>query len=411
MLGHLRPVAAVEDLIDPVAVLAKLEAGNVPIGSMLCEALHAVRSHLGMEVAFIAEFSEGARVFRHVDGRTEHLVLCVGDSNPLEESYCQRVVDGRLPELINDATQLPAALELPVGAHLSVPIRFSDGGVYGTFCCFSTRPDGSLNERDLNTLRLFAAFAGRLLETQAKSQQSCASKRSRIESVLAERSYGVVYQPIVHLVENRIVGHEALARFRADPQRTPDKWFDEAGQVGLQKELEIALIEAALQGFDRLPADSYLSLNVSPETILAGAVSEVLARQPLDRLMLEVTEHALVQDYERLAEALEPLRREGLRLAVDDAGAGYASFRHILKLKPDVIKLDASLIRNVDSDTGCRALAAALIRFAEETGCKVVAEGVETQEELAMLRRLAVNKAQGYLLGRPSALSARVATG
>ena len=171
------------------------------------------------------------------------------------------------------------------------------------------------------------------------------------------------------------------------------------------------MIEAALQGFDRLPADSYLSLNVSPETILAGAVSEVLARQPLDRLMLEVTEHALVQDYERLAEALEPLRREGLRLAVDDAGAGYASFRHILKLKPDVIKLDASLIRNVDSDTGCRALAAALIRFAEETGCKVVAEGVETQEELAMLRRLAVNKAQGYLLGRPSALSARVATG
>ncbi len=229
--------------------------------------------------------------------------------------------------------------------------------------------------------------------------------------MLAERSYGVVYQPIVHLVENRIVGHEALARFRADPQRTPDKWFDEAGQVGLQKELEIALIEAALQGFDRLPADSYLSLNVSPETILSGAVGEVLASQPLDRLMLEVTEHALVQDYERLAEALEPLRREGLRLAVDDAGAGYASFRHILKLKPDVIKLDASLIRNVDSDTGCRALAAALIRFAEETGCKVVAEGVETQEELAMLRRLAVNKAQGYLLGRPSALSARVATG
>lgn len=123
--------------------------------------------------------------------------------------------------------------------------------------------------------------------------------------------------------------------------------------MGLQKELEIALIEAALQGFDRLPADSYLSLNVSPETILSGAVGEVLASQPLDRLMLEVTEHALVQDYERLAEALEPLRREGLRLAVDDAGAGYASFRHILKLKPDVIKLDASLIRNVDSDTGC----------------------------------------------------------
>jgi len=228
---------------------------------------------------------------------------------------------------------------------------------------------------------------------------------------LTGAAYGVVYQPIVHLVENRIVGHEALARFSAEPQRTPDKWFDEAGQVGLQQELEVALIEAALKGMDRLPPDSYLSLNVSPDTILAGALDNVLAHQPMVRLMLEVTEHACVQDYALLAEALEPLRSKGLRLAVDDAGAGYASFRHILKLKPDVIKLDSSLIRNIDSDTGSRALAAALIRFAEETGCKVVAEGVETREELAMLRRLEVNKAQGYLLGRPMPLHARVAAG
>jgi len=414
MLRHLN---SSHEILDPVTMLAKLEAGKLSIGTMLCEALHAVRNHLGMEVAFVAEFSEGARIFRHVDGRTEHLTLCVGDSGPLEESYCQRVVDGRLPELINDATQLaearllPVTTQLPVGAHLSVPIHFSDGALYGTFCCFSTRPDGSLNERDLNTLRLFAAFAGRLLEAQAKRQEAREAKRKQVATVLAQREYGVVYQPIVHLVENRIVGHEALARFSAQPQRTPDKWFAEAGQVGLQKELEVALIEAALEGMEQLPSDSYLSLNVSPETILAGALDAVLARQPLARLMLEVTEHASVEDYSLLAEALEPLRSKGLRLAVDDAGAGYASFRHILKLKPDVIKLDSSLIRNIDSDTGSRALAAALIRFAEETGCKVVAEGVETQEELAMLRRLEVNKAQGYLLGRPEPLNARVAAG
>jgi EAL domain-containing protein (putative c-di-GMP-specific phosphodiesterase class I) len=320
------------------------------------------------------------------------------------------VLDGRLPELIQDAATLPEALAmpvtkaLPVGAHLSVPLRFSDGRLYGTFCCFSTTPDNSLNERDLNTLRLFADFAGRLLERHALNEIRYAETLTRIRSVLEQRAYSVVYQPIVHLVENRIVGHEALARFSAQPQRTPDKWFAEAGLVGLQQELEVALIEAALHDFDQLPADSYLSLNVSPETILVGALDTVLADQPLARLMLEVTEHASVQDYSQLAEALEPLRSKGLRLAVDDAGAGYASFRHILKLKPDVIKLDSSLIRNVDSDTGCRALAAALIRFAEETGCKVVAEGVETQEELAMLRRLEVNKAQGYLIGRPMPL-------
>ncbi|EIK52155.1 EAL domain-containing protein [Stutzerimonas stutzeri TS44] len=394
-------------------ILANLESDSLPIGAMLCEALHAVRNQLGMEVAFISEFDEGVRVFRHVDGQTEGLVLCPGDANPLEDSYCLRVVDGRLPELIHDATQLAEALTLPVttalpiGAHLSVPIRFSDGCLYGTFCCFSTYADGSLNERDLNTLRLFAAFAGRLLESQTKSQRAYENRRNRVTAMLAARAYAVVYQPIVHLVENRIVGHEALARFSAEPQRSPDQWFAEAGQVGLQQELEIALIEAALQGFDQLPADSYLSLNISPDTILSGAVARVLAGQPLARLILEVTEHALVQDYDLLAEALRPLRREGLRLAVDDAGAGYASFRHILRLKPDVIKLDSSLIRNLDSDTGGRALAAALIRFAEETGCKVVAEGVETEAELAVLRRLQVNKAQGYLLGRPGPLGPR----
>lgn len=98
------------------------------------------------------------------------------------------------------------------------------------------------------------------------------------------------------------------------------------------------------------------------------------------------------------------MRQRGLKLAVDDAGAGFASFRHILKLKPDVIKLDTSLIRQIDTDTGCRALAAALIRFAEETGSKVVAEGVETEAELQALRELKVTKAQGYLLGRPAPL-------
>jgi EAL domain-containing protein (putative c-di-GMP-specific phosphodiesterase class I) len=98
---------------------------------------------------------------------------------------------------------------------------------------------------------------------------------------------------------------------------------------------------------------------------------------------------------------LEPLRRKGMKLAVDDAGSGYASFRHILKLKPDVIKLDISLIKKIDSDSCSRALAAALIRFAEETGSHIVAEGVETQAELDVLRELKVDKVQGFLLGRP----------
>lgn len=166
-------------------------------------------------------------------------------------------------------------------------------------------------------------------------------------------------------------------------------------------ELELAVIRRALADLGRFPEGTYLSLNISPQTLSTGAIHEVLDGVPLERVMLEVTEHASVADYGVIADQLTSLRQRGLRLAVDDAGAGYASFRHIIKLKPDVIKLDASLVAAIDQDPVIHALAAALIRFAEETGSKVVAEGVERPQELHVLRQLKVNKAQGYLLGEP----------
>jgi EAL domain-containing protein (putative c-di-GMP-specific phosphodiesterase class I) len=380
---------------------------DIPVCDTLTEALHSVRRHLRMDVAFISEFREGRRVFRQIEGQHHSISLVVGEGEPLDDSYCQRIVDGRLPELIHDAREfqealaLPVTLAMPIGAHMSVPIRFSDGSLYGTLCCFSTQPDHSLGEGDLSTLRLFARFAGRLLERQALSEQQRREKIERIRAVMERRDFWMVYQPIFHLADDRVVGYEALARFRPEPYRSPDRWVDEAGEVGLRTKLEIMLLEAALENLSQIPNDAYLSLNVCPDALLDGSVVELLAKQPLHRLMLEVTEHTSIVDYTQIAAILEPLRQSGLRLAVDDAGAGYASFRHILKLKPDVIKLDRSLITNVDSDSDCCAMAAALIRFAEETGSKVIAEGVETDAELAVLRGLRVTKAQGFLLGMP----------
>src|SRR6185369_110641 len=379
---------------------------------IVMETLHSVRTLLGMEVAFISEFRDGRRVFRYVDSHGGAAPVCGGASDPLEESYCQRVIDGRLPELIWDATQIPEALTLPattalpVGAHLSVPIRFSDGQVYGTFCCFSTYPESTLNDRDIRAMRLFAEVTGKLLEQQVAEEAVRNELVTRLRAVLDGERFSMVYQPIIHVAQHKIVGYEALTRFSAEPVRTPDQWFNEAAAVGLQEELELAVIKKALQGLSRLPEDAYLSLNVSPETLLKGSVASILEGYPFERLMLEVTEHASVSDYSPIATILEPMRQRGLRLAVDDAGAGFASFRHILKLQPDVITLDVSLIRTIDTDTGCRALAAALIRFAEETGSKIVAEGVETDAELQVLRELKVNKAQGYLLGRPAPIDA-----
>lgn len=379
---------------------------------IMLETLHSVRALLGMEVAFVSEFKDARRFFRYVDSAEGAVLLCVGASDPLEESYCQRVVDGRLPELIRDATQIPEALTLPVttalpvGAHLSVPIRFSDGHLYGTFCCFSTYPDNTLNERDIRTMRLFADMTGKILERQVAEEAARGEVVARLRAVLEAQSFSTAYQPIIHVAQDKVVGYEALTRFSAEPVRSPDQWFNEAAAVGLQDELELAAIRKALQGLPHLPADAYLSLNVSPDTLLKGSVASVLDGYPLERLILEVTEHACVNDYAPINAVLAPLRQCGIRLAVDDAGAGFASFRHILKLQPDVIKLDVSLIRKIDTDGGCRALAAALIRFAEETGSKVVAEGVETEAELRALRDLKVNKAQGYLLGRPVPIEA-----
>lgn len=388
----------------------EFERANLSIGEMLAEALDSVRRHLRMEVAFIGEFRDGRRVFRHIEGQYHSMALALGEGSLLEESYCQRIVDGRLPELIRntaefkEALALPATRALPVGAYMSVPIRFSDGSLYGTFCCFSTHPDDTLSEADLETLRLFARFAGRVLERHALSEQQRNERIDRIKAVIAKRDCWMVYQPIFHLVHNTIIGYEALARFRPEPYRSPDLWIEEAGEVGLRPQLEIMLLETALEALPLIPDDMYLSLNVCPDALLDGTVVKLLSRQPLQRLMLEVTEHTSIVDYALIAAILEPLRQEGLRLAVDDAGAGYASFRHILKLKPDVIKLDRSLISNVDSDNDTCALAAALIRFAEQTGSKIIAEGVETDAELATLRSLQVTKAQGFLLGMPQPL-------
>lgn len=394
---------------DSMSILdVDLRGSPQQIDEIVSEALQSVRSLLGMQVAFVSEFREGARIFRHVDAEAGFASIQVGAWDPLDETYCQRVVDGRLPQLMQDACKEPAALalavttQLPVGAHLSVPIRFTDGHIYGTFCCFSTYADTSLNGRDLGTLRLFADFVGKLLERKSGEETSEKEIQARLRAVLNGQHYTLVYQPIIKLVPYELVGYEALARFPVEPVRTPDAWFCEAAEVGLQEELELAVLRKALQVVRHLPANVYLSLNVSPNTILKGSLARVLEGHPLERLMLEVTEHASISDYALVATELAPLRQRGLRLAVDDAGAGFASFRHILKLKPDVIKLDYSLIHNIDSDRDRRALAAALIRFADETGSKVVAEGVETEAELQTLRELNVNKVQGYLLGHPA---------
>ncbi|MEF2072191.1 sensor domain-containing phosphodiesterase [Consotaella aegiceratis] len=380
-------------------------------GSSACieRALETVRAHLGMDVAFVSEFIGEDRIFRYVDSKTGRSPIKVGDVLSLQDGYCRKVVDGELPALISDTAVVPGALAIPathaipIGAHVSVPLRLADGRLYGTFCCFSFEPDHSLNERDLRFFRIFADIVAYQLEESLLAVQSTSERASRIHRALEAGEPAMLFQPVVICPDMEIAAAEALARFGGEPRRPPDQWFAEAGEVHLRVELERQAIRNALRAFRPIWARHplYLSLNSSPETIIRGDLAALFADYPTERIVLEITEHDYVEDYDGLRAALAPLRASGVGIAIDDAGSGYASMRHILNIAPDYIKLDISLTRSIDTDPMRRALASALITFASQTDSKIAAEGVETAAELETLRGLGVAVAQGYHLHRP----------
>lgn len=229
-------------------------------------------------------------------------------------------------------------------------------------------------------------------------------RRNRINEVLAGDALTMVFQPIVDLQSGRTIGAEALARFDTQPARTPDVWFNEAADAGLGTELEVAAIRLALAQLEDLPPHSLLSVNASPATVTHGSLLELMNDSIGPRLVLELTEHHRVADYPALLESLAQLRELGVRVAVDDAGAGYAGLQQILALRPEVIKLDRDLTRTIDVDPVRRALASSLVTFSRDTRATLIAEGIETAAELDALKRLGVPWGQGYHLARPAAL-------
>jgi EAL domain-containing protein (putative c-di-GMP-specific phosphodiesterase class I) len=367
--------------------------------------LDAVRTHLGMDIAFASRFVDGRREFTHISANCP-VPAQPGDSEPVEDTYCHRIIQGRLPELILDAStyeaaaDLPITKALPVGSHLNVPLRLRDGSLYGTFCCLSRKPDLSLTARDLSTLRAFADLAADQIDRQLIDDRQREETRARIAEVLAGDRLAIAYQPIHSLADGRPAGVECLARFHDADARPPNLWFAEAATVGLDVELELLAVRQAIRGLPYIPAPFYVAVNVSPAAILSGQLETILEGIPPKRLVLEVTEHSQVVDYSQLLQALAGLR-DRVRIAVDDVGAGYSGLRHILDLRPDIMKLDMSLTRDVDRDKARGVLAQAMVRFASGIQSQIVAEGVETAAEMEMLRSLGVGYAQGFHLSRP----------
>ena len=229
-------------------------------------------------------------------------------------------------------------------------------------------------------------------------------RRERTQAVLREHRIFPVYQPVVDVNTLQIVGHEGLSRFQ-DEGPSPERRFAEAFDVGLGTELEWLAAETLLAHLDKLPADTFLAINMSPATILHAVERELCPPEACSRVVIELTEHVPIEDYSALQRALAAARGYGARLAADDLGSGYAGFRHLVTLGPDIIKLDMSLVRGIHRSSGQRALASALLAFARDVGAVVIAEGVEEQAELDMLRAIGVPWAQGFHLGRPRSLA------
>ena len=373
--------------------------------------LHAVRQHLGLAVAYVSQFVGDESVFRAVDAPGLSHLIEQGDRRSLDDVYCRHILDGRIPELMPDtatvplAAAMPITAAIPIGAHLSVPLRLPSGDLYGMFCCLGPAADPSLNTRDLATMRAFADLAAFEIDRTLDTDRRADEKRARVSAALAGDALAMVYQPIWHIGRNAVIGYESLSRFRAEPIRTPDLWFAEAAEVGLDLDLELMAIRRGLSALDALDPATYVAVNASPRTAMSGRLHSALSGLPLHRIVLEITEHDNFADFDLLLAALCPLRARGLRIAIDDAGAGYSGLQRVLQIRPDVLKLDRFRIKGIAGDPGRKALAAALLGFAGETGSTLVAEGVETAEELAMLRSLGVNVIQGYLLGRPQPLA------
>ncbi len=369
----------------------------------VAELLRTAKDALGLSLTFLSR----------LDGETQHLEVVEtsipffkdGQTQPQATSFCQAILDGKLPKVIPNVAKLPEAKRLPaarfprIRSYVSVPVTLSDGTLYGTFCAAGFTSDNQLSKRDQALMEVLAKAAATVIEPGVERQRRERTIRARLQPVISDGGPLVVLQPIVSLTDGRRVGAEALSRFPVEWGMAPDLVFAEASEIHARTQLELLALRAAAQHLSA--TDGYIAINLSPDVLLDARCGELLRDLPAGRVLVELSEHDPVDDYEELASVLEGHRSAGMRLAIDDVGAGYSSLRHILMTRPDVIKLDRSIVAGVGEDVVLAALVGSLAEFAHGLDATVVAEGVETPDDAAALGRLGVDLGQGWFFGRP----------
>jgi EAL domain-containing protein (putative c-di-GMP-specific phosphodiesterase class I)/CHASE3 domain sensor protein len=392
--------------IEIVASLRTLRMGATPelTGATIAEALHGLP---GVDVAGVLQCTADGLAALAIVG-LPGFPIQTGDAVPEDRARYLRARSGGGPwgeRWVGPAR--PSAYDerltaLGIESQAYAPIQ-AGGELIGLIAMATTNADhGRHLVEDLPAIGEFASVAETLLAPALVARRDREDQRRRIGATIASAAFQPVFQPIIALLSGEAVGFEALTRF--DDGARPDHVFAAALECGLGIALETVTLSAAIREAHLLPPGAWLSLNVSPALLAEEGTLATLLAHASRPIVLEVTEHEAIVAYGPLREAMRVLG-PGVRLAVDDAGAGVANFNHLVELRPNFVKIDISLVRGVDTDPSRRALVVGLVHFAVEAGCEVLAEGIETEAERATVIELGVTLGQGYLLAKPAPAS------
>lgn len=390
--------------IPPAAGSSSANDARQEIGDMI----EALRAHLDMDVAFVSRQVGGThRIFTHVAARGV-APLASGDLNPNENSLCWLVIQGKLPERVNDTSLYEAAACLPitdainVRSHFSVPMRRRNGQIHGSLCCFSYRPRPDIAERDMQMIRSVAAIVSDQIESRIELEERGEDAAAQIARLIVDDALTVIHQPIYDLTDWHLIGHECLMRHKASPDVSPRAVLDQARAAGRTLELELHMARKALATLDPAHPERFIAINVSPETLASPALGHIIPEGLASRLVIELNQQDTARDQAAIKEAIRVLK-ERAWVAVSSDGVGFAGLQALVDLGPDIVKIDREFLAGVAADTSRRALVKALVQFAADTGVTLIAQGVETREDLQALRELGVRFAQGDVLGKPVA--------
>ncbi len=398
-----RHLEATTTRLSIVAALAKMRRRVTPEATAAGIA-NALSELPLVDVAMVLEVKDAGLSVLAEAGETMH-PLTVGEVVPeaQAEYLLDRSADGAWAELLDDrpgpGLQDEKMSQLGIQGHAFAPIYSGENLVGLVGIATADGGEAARLVADLPSVSEAAAVASALVAPALEARHEVEAARARVAEVIRLGAFHPVFQPIVDLGTGLTIGFEALTRFTNG--QSPDRVFADGAQAGLGADLEAATLGAALRDAGRLPAQAWLSVNVSPAFLADPTSLQAILAQRSRPIVIELTEHEIIADYPALAAAMRTLGSD-LRLAVDDAGAGVANFQHLVELRPQLIKIDAGLIRGANTDLSRQALIVGLIHFAEMSGALVLAEGIETEAERDTVTRLGVTLGQGYLLGRPA---------